>query len=104
MVIYICPTQKGFWAKADPEDRRSLNTLKIWWTQNSNIDLDYRDDSLTLDRRKPTYAIRSLGKMPKNLDDFSFTKAISRISKSDPVNVIEITANKLLDITSEPGE
>ena len=102
MVIYVCPTQKGFWAKANQEDRRSLNSLKIWWTQNSNMDLDYVDRSLTLDRRKPTYAIRSLGVPPKSIE--AFTKSILRLTKSDPVDVLEITASKLLDLTSEPGE
>ena len=102
MVIYVCPTQKGFWAKADPENLRSLNSLKIWWTQNSNMDLDYVDRSLTLDRRKPTYAIRSLGVPPKSIE--VFTKAILRLTKSNLVDVIEITASKLLDITSTTEE
>lgn len=103
MVIYVCPTQKGFWVKANEENRRSLNTLKIWWTQNSNMDLDYVDRSLTLDRRKPTYAIRSVSSNPQKAIE-KFTKDILRLSKSDPVDVLEITASKLLDLTSESEE
>lgn len=75
MVIYVCETQNGIWIKADPEDRKSINALKIWWTRNGNSVTDYLDRSLTADRRRPVYAILSLGRSKKAIPEFRIKMA-----------------------------
>lgn len=70
MVIYVCKTQNGIWTKADPNDQASITALKIWWTTEGNSVLDYLDRAFTADRRKPVYAILSLGKPDKAVSAF----------------------------------
>lgn len=75
MVIYVCKTVKGLWAKADPNDPVSESAMKIWYGAEADSRQDYKDRSLTVDNYHPVYSIFSLGKGEQAIKKFQVLMA-----------------------------
>ena len=95
MVIYVSLTLGGIWVKADAPERASQRALKAWWSTKADQRVDYKDRTMTIDQRYPCYAIFSLGRGIKAIEEF--TKQLATFN----IEVKKITTAKLLQLVNE---